>query len=152
MKFPLILLFCASLFFAKNATAQGPGCPDVDAGADQLLDCVTSCTNLTATIFQSGQTSDYTVSSIPYAPPFPFTGGTRVFINVDDEWTNTINLPFNFCFYGNMYTRIIIGTNGVLSFDLSNAGNTCEWFYTEPIPTPGPPPLGIYNNSINGAF
>ncbi|HXH19018.1 MAG TPA: gliding motility-associated C-terminal domain-containing protein [Chitinophagales bacterium] len=136
----------------SSLLAQAPGCPDVNAGIDQHLDCTTGCTTLSASIFQSGETSDYTVSSIPYAPPFPFTGGTQIFINIDDQWTNVINLPFNFCFYGNMYNQVIIGTNGVISFDLSYANNWCEWSFSAPIPTQGPPPAGIYNNSINGAY
>lgn len=154
MKSSLSLLLVLFLLLSHNLAAQAPGCPDVDAGPDQTLDCVTSCTNITATIFQSGETSDYTVSSIPFAPPFPFTGGNQVFINIDDRWTNVINLPFNFCFYGNMYNRVIVGTNGLISFDLSHANNTCQWQFSSSIPTPGPPTsgIGIYNNSINGAY
>jgi len=151
MKFRSVHLFFFLFIVLNNAGAQAPGCPDVDAGSDQNLNCTTNCTNLSATIFQSGATTDYSVASIAYAPPYPFTGGTRVFINVDDEWTGIINLPFNFCFYGNQYNRIIIGTNGVLSFDVSMANNFCAWNFNSSIPTPGPPP-GIYNNSINGAF
>lgn len=142
-----LLLICAC-----DAYSQAPGCPDVNAGPDQNLNCTANCTTLSAYVFQSGATDDYAVSSIPYAPPFPFTGGTQIFINIDDEWTSVINLPFNFCFYGNMYNKLVIGTNGVLSFDLSLASNWCEWNFTAPIPTPGPPPYGIYNNSVNGAY
>ncbi len=142
-----LLLICAC-----DAYSQAPGCPDVNAGPDQNLNCANNCTTLSASVFQSGATDDYSVSSIPYAPPFPFTGGTQIFINIDDEWTSVINLPFNFCFYGNMYNKLVIGTNGVLSFDLSLASNWCEWNFAAPIPTPGPPPNGIYNNSVNGAY
>ena len=28
----------------------------------------------------------------------------------------------------------------------------CEWSFSASIPAPGPPPSGIYNNSINGAY
>jgi gliding motility-associated-like protein len=129
-----------------------PGCPQIDAGNNVTLPCTQSCTTLNATLFQAGATTSYTVTSIPYAPPFPFTGGTQIFINIDDRWSNVINLPFSFCFYGNLYNQIVIGTNGLLTFDVSWANNFCQWRYNAPIPTPGPPPAGIYNNSINGAY
>jgi large repetitive protein len=116
------------------------------------LSCTQSCTQLTANVFQSGATTSYAVSSIPYNPPFPFTGGTQLFINQDDIWGGIINLPFSFCFYGNLYNQAVIGANGVITFDVSVANNRCEWSYSAPIPTPGPPPAGIYNNSINGAY
>lgn len=108
--------------------------------------------NLVAEVFETGATTDYTVSSVTYAPPFPFSGGTQIFINQDDIWSDVINLPFNFCFYGNQYDQIVIGANGVLTFDVSLANQACEWQFTASIPTPGPPNVGIYNNSINGAY
>lgn len=148
---PLIVFLCASIVVENTILAQ-PGCPQVDAGNNITLPCTQSCVTLTANVFQAGATTSYSVTSIPYAPPFPFTGGTQIFINIDDQWSNVINLPFNFCFYGNVYNQIVIGTNGLLTFDLSLANNWCEWNFSSPIPTPGPPPGGIYNNSINGAY
>lgn len=103
-------------------------------------------------MLQTGQTTSYGVISVPYAPPYPFTGGTPLFIGIDDIWSGVITLPFNFCYYGNIYNQIIIGANGLISFDLSFAGGFCEWQFGASIPTPGPPPGGIYNNSINGAY
>jgi large repetitive protein len=128
-----------------------PGCPQIDAGNNVTLPCTQTCATLNANVFQTGATTSYAVSSIPYSPPFPFTGGTQLFISVDDLWSDVMNLPFSFCFYGNLFNQILIGTNGLLSFDLSLANNVCLWIFNSPIPTPGPPP-GIYNNSINGAY
>jgi len=114
--------------------------------------------NLTANFLETGQTTTYAVSSIPFAPPFPLTGGTTIFIGIDDVWSNIINLPFNFCFYGTSYNQIIIGTNGLISFDISLANQWCAFEFSASIPTPGnQPPIGtaqtgIYNNSINGAY
>jgi gliding motility-associated-like protein len=145
------LLFVFSLFLLNSLLKAQPGCPAVDAGNNATLACTQPCTNLTANLIQAGATTDYTVSSIPYNPPYPFTGGAQLFINDDDIWGDVINLPFTFCFYGNAYTQLVIGANGLITFDLSVANNFCAWSYDSPIPTPGPPP-GIYNNSINGAF
>ena len=89
---------------------------------------------LTSTFLQTGETSTYEVDSIQYAPPFPFTGGTPLFIGIDDIFSDTIQLPFRVLFFGNTYDFIIIGANGVLSFDIANAG-VCDWAFTDPIPT-----------------
>ncbi|MBI2967083.1 MAG: gliding motility-associated C-terminal domain-containing protein [Bacteroidetes bacterium] len=141
------------LFAAPDIFSQAPGCPDISAGPDQNLTCLNNCTTLTATLIQSGQTSNYTVSSIPYAPPSPFTGGTQILINIDDVWGSVINLPFTFCFYGNFYNQIVVGANGLITFDVSQANQYCEWSFTASIPTPGPPSSGgLYNNTIMGAY
>lgn len=150
MKKVILLGFIAMFqFLISNAQT---GCPQINAGNDVTLSCTQTCTNLTANFFDVGATTNYTVASIPYNPPYPFTGGTQIFLNVDDIWSNVINLPFSFCFYGNTYNQILIGTNGVLTFDVSLANTRCEYSFSAPIPTPGPPPTGIYNNSINGAY
>ena len=36
----------------------------------------------------------------------------------DDQWSASINLPFPFTFYGNVYNSCIIGSNNVLSLTL----------------------------------
>ena len=132
--------------------AQGPGCPSVDAGPDISHNCSTACDTLTAIAAQAGATTGYSVSSIPYAPPFPFTGGTQLFLGIDDEFSPLLNLPFDFCFYDVTHTSLVVGTNGVIVFDPALASGYCEWSFTAPIPTPGPPPFGVYNNSINGVY
>ncbi|QAA82583.1 gliding motility-associated C-terminal domain-containing protein [Aequorivita sp. H23M31] len=132
--FLLIGIFVISL----SGFAQGPGHPNVDAGEDIVLDCNETCTDLTAEYLYTGDTSTYSVSSIPYDPPFPFMGGTPVAVNIDDRWSPMITLPFEFCFYGQVYTQMVIGSNGVVSFDLTqNPPNTrCEWSFDQSIPNP----------------
>src|SRR5690606_40011981 len=60
------------LLLSFTAFSQGPGCPNVYAGDDIELDCGEPCTDLTASYLDTGETTSYAVSSIPYAPPFPF--------------------------------------------------------------------------------
>ncbi len=153
MRFVYFMEFLLPVFlslFSINICAQ-TSCPTVTAGSDVALPCGTNCTNLTASFFQTGNTTSYTVASKPYTP-FPYTGGTQIIVQDDDIWSDVIDLPFAFCFYGNPYTQAIIGANGVICFDLAEAGNWCEWSFSSSIPTPGPPSAGIYNNSINGAY
>jgi len=148
----ILTLITSTVLLFSTLSAQPPGCPQIDAGANGVLPCTQNCATLTANVVQTGATTSYAVASIPYAPPFAFTGGTKVFVNEDDIWSDVIQLPFNFCFYGNTYTSAVIGANGLISFDVSQALDYCEYAFDAPIPTPGPPPAGIYNNSINGAY
>lgn len=143
--FLLIGMFVMSV----SGFAQGPGHPNVDAGDDVLLDCNETCTDLTATYMRTGDTNTYSVSSIPYDPPFPFMGGTPVAVNIDDRWSNAISLPFDFCFYGEAYTQMVIGSNAVVSFDLAqNAPNSfCEWDFDESIPNPN-----LFHAAVFGAY
>ena len=55
------------------------------------------------------------------------TGGTPTSLNIDDTWSDVIDLGFEFCFFGNTYSQILIGSNGVLSFELENAEGTNSW-------------------------
>ena len=127
------------LFFISFGTfAQGPGCPNVNAGTDVELDCGDPCTDLSATFLQTGETTSYEITSIPYDPPFPATGGTPVSVNTDDVWSPAIPLPFEFCFYGVAYDEMLIGSNGVITFDLVNntPSGYCAWSFDESIPDP----------------
>ncbi|KJJ38483.1 gliding motility-associated C-terminal domain-containing protein [Aequorivita vladivostokensis] len=132
------LLFISFITLSFTAVAQGPGCPNVYAGEDVELDCGTPCTDLTASFLNTGETTSYDVSSIPYDPPFPFTGGTSVSVNTDDVWSPAIQLPFDFCFFGETYTEMVIGSNAVVSFDLVNnpPNGYCSWSFDESVPDP----------------
>ncbi|KAA3625098.1 MAG: gliding motility-associated C-terminal domain-containing protein [Flavobacterium sp.] len=143
------------LFFISSvALAQGPGCPNVDAGADVDLDCGVDCVDLTASFLQTGETTSYEVTSIDYSPPFPFTGGTPVSVNTDDVWSPIIPIPFDFCFFGETYSEMIIGSNGVVAFDFTQSDTTpngfCQWSFepTETIPDP----VELFRTTIFGAY
>ena len=76
---------------------------------------------LTTDIIAFGRhTNDYTVTQIPYAPPFPFNEGTPVTADDDDKWIPRdnpgVDLPFTFSFFGQNYNRVYPGTNGLISF------------------------------------
>lgn len=45
----------------------------------------------------------------------------------DDWWSNSIPIPFSFSFYGSSYNNLIIGSNGIVSFDVAQAGTNCAW-------------------------
>lgn len=130
----LVLVVNFSLF------SQTIPCPFVNAGPDQTADCSSAqgCSNLTATFLDIRETSSYTVESIPHTPPIPYNqgGGTGVSINTDDVWSNGINLPFTFCFFGQTYNQLLIGSNGNLSFNMGSAGGFCPWSFSASCPSP----------------
>ena len=124
-----LIIFLPSLFFG-----QAPGCPDIQVD-DETVDCNNPCVDLVATNLHTGETTQYNVSSITYAPPYPFTGGTSAFVGIDDIFSTVITIPFDFCFYGNTYNQLVIGANGLISFDVSLAGTFCQYSYTASIPS-----------------
>ena len=129
-------------------TSGGFGLNDVNPPA---IDCTTSgCANLEATYLQLGETTNYTVEAIPYAPPYQFNCMQNpVSVNIDDVWSPVINLPFNFCFYGNSYSSCVVGSNGILCFDTSRASTSSGWAFSNNLPsTTG----ALFANSIYGVY
>ncbi|MCL9805529.1 T9SS type B sorting domain-containing protein [Flavobacterium amniphilum] len=117
-------------------------------------------------------TNNYDVTSIPYAPQYSFTTGTQInSTNEDDIWSVSVPLPFPFCFYGRNYTHVIVGSNGIVSFNINPAavggtaggtelptstavtggspgGTGCDYALTGPIPSA----TFIERNAIYGVY
>ena len=111
------------------------------------VDCTDGCFPLSADVQQVGQTTQYDIISIPNNPPYPYDQGTVAFVGDDDIWSEAIDLPFDFCFFGNTYDEIVVGANGVLSFDTWLAGGDCAWAFDQHMHNAG----GVtYQNSIKG--
>jgi gliding motility-associated-like protein len=97
-------------------------CSIIYAGEDTAF-CEGTSTDLTATYHLLGQdTTSYEINSQNGCPTPGITGGTPTSLDIDDTWSDVIDLGFEFCFFGDTYSQIIIGSNGVLSFELENAG------------------------------
>lgn len=45
----------------------------------------------------------------------------------DDSWSGVVNMGFTFNFYGNNYSQCVIGSNCIISFDLTEANGYCSW-------------------------
>jgi hypothetical protein len=52
---------------------------------------------------------------------------TSAYITVDDAFSDTVNLGFSFSFYGNTYTKCVVGANGNISFNDSLATQYDPW-------------------------
>ena len=128
-------------------------CSQLEAGDDVTVDCTNNCTTLTAEVFPGigAATDTYEINgAIPC--PIPATGGvTPTSIYVDDEWSGVITLPFTFYYFGQPYNYIIIGDNGVVSFDTNRSGQTagghCAWSFNQTLPN-----SGLFRNTIFGAY
>ena len=96
-------------------------CSIIYAGEDTGF-CAGASTNLTAVYHPLGQdTTSYDVTTQQGCPSPPLTGGVPTSLEIDDRWSDVIDLGFEFCFFGGTYSQILIGSNGVLSFELDNA-------------------------------
>ena len=133
-----IALVFGGVFILGISYAQFPGCPSVNAGNDVNLTCADPCVQLNASVFESGATDSYSVSAIAHTPPIAYNepGGNPVSVNTDDVWSPTINLPFDFCFYGQNYTTVKVGSNGALELGPAISGGVHPWSYTASVPSP----------------
>ena len=84
------------------------------------------------------------VTSIPYAPPFPFDAGSPVPGNyADDKYLYAFDLPFKFCFFGEEYEQVVVGTNGIITFNTDLANEYCPWSFSVSLPNSSLPTNAI---------
>ncbi|WP_422105639.1 T9SS type B sorting domain-containing protein [Winogradskyella sp.] len=128
--------------------ASTPGNPFVDAGDDIIIDCDETCATLNAEFLDIGETNTYSITQIPFVPPFPFQGLTNsVNTNIDDAWNDPEALPFDFCFFDVIRTDFQVGSNGVIRFDVDagDAGNAYQLNAGDDLPNNSNPTLGEAN-------
>ena len=93
---------------------------------------------------------DYMVEQIPYDESnmlFAYNEGNSINASQDDQWLSGVQLPFVFHFFGQPYTTVYPGTNGLISLTprfSEGISLSCAWAYGQP---PTSPP---YNVSIQG--
>lgn len=131
-----------------NVLSGGLGLSGADAPP---TNCASgSCVTLEASYLQVNQPTNYTVASIPYAPPYQFNClKNPVSVNDDDVWSPIVNLPFNFCFFGTNYSQCLISSNGAITFDLTNntPGGYSGWSFTNNLPS-----TNLFRNAIFGVY
>ena len=139
---PLVLLLSVHQLHAQSCIATGLN------GTVINLPCGVNCAPLSFKVPHLKSTSDYSVLSVPYQP-FSYTSPTSTEITevyIDDKYSNLINLPFSFCFYDSIYSKCVVGSNGIITFDETQAGkNNAYTLYTssggpQPIPYSGGTP------------
>lgn len=71
----------------------------------------------------------YTVEEIAYDPPDPtFHGGQHLDITSDDQYCSTpTQIAFPFYFFGKRKTQFVVGSNCIVTFDSTAAGQYCPY-------------------------
>lgn len=143
---------CIPAIFEQSTGATGfPGTSmgmyQVDSTTTSTNEIVFNCNEpivmLETTVNIPGvSTYDYTVSSIPFVPPFPWYGAglTLVPNTHDDMWLGVKPLTpvgsldtFSFSFYGFDYQNCSPNTNGAISFN-NNPFGAAGWSFNQQIP------------------
>jgi hypothetical protein len=119
------------LFVFNSLKAQLPAAAfSFNCTKDTVTPCGQTCITLTAMVPAVNEFSNqYTVNKTACFRPnvMPDVPGTSTNLDLDDIYTPALTLPFNFPFYGFLYNSLVIGTNGSVSFDISNAGGFTQW-------------------------
>lgn len=124
-----IFVFLAGFFFGhfQAQTCLTAAAKDLAGNTDVTVDCSyplnNGCLPLTVEYPKIFETSSYLVAPVAYSPVVPYNSGTSLNANFDDEFSSSIPIPFNFCFFGNSYSNVVIGSNGLITFDLGQRGN-----------------------------
>ncbi|MFM1931037.1 MAG: hypothetical protein RL226_340 [Bacteroidota bacterium] len=137
-----------ALLSAAWIQTTGQVCPDIQNFQlpDSLSASCNECVIIDAPPFeQFYESTSYTVESVPWnGLPYPTNTGTAVVGGIDDTWSTLIPMGFSFCFYNTAYSNIVIGSNGVVTFDASDANGFCPWSYTAALPSAALPNNAIF--------
>lgn len=151
-KFYTLLILITLGFCYQESKAQLPyikPCYGINAGNDTAV-CSNVCTNATRVAipqYDNRATNTYLVQQMNMPTPAYNTTGNNVIVDLDDIWSSIVNIGFNFCFFGATYNKIVIGANGLVSFNTAYANAYCQWSYTGGIPDVAKP-----INSIMGPY
>ncbi len=110
-------------------------------------DTVLACGTVTLSITPppgGDATNSYNMTTVPYLPD-PYSG-TDAFTSLnygDDNYSDSIGIGFNFCFYGSSYNVLAVSSNNYISFNVptlaanfSLNGGYSSWELDDPIPDP----------------
>ncbi|RMZ58503.1 hypothetical protein D1632_12900 [Chryseobacterium nematophagum] len=153
MKKKLQFLFLLIGIFVFSQTVITPvkvkdsfGNEDLNVTCNNNLD-PNGCLTLNVEYPVLKQTTSYEVNSQPYAPPIAMNEGKPLNANYDDLFAVKLDLPFKFCFFNQYFDALVVGSNGMVTFDLSQLGNinypNVQWQN---------PNVSLPKNSIFGAY
>ncbi|WP_213188580.1 T9SS type B sorting domain-containing protein [Cloacibacterium caeni] len=143
-----IAILLISFSFFKAQTASDFFISDAKNEREVLVNCNYplvngNCVALTANYPSFKQTDNYAVSSINYTP-YAVVNKTVITGNLDDSFSEIIDLPFKFCFYGQVYKQLVIGSNGMISFDTFQANQANPANFSEALPNQNLPKEAIF--------
>lgn len=143
-----ITILLVSFSFFKAQTASDFFISDARNEKEVLVNCNYplvngNCVALSANYPSFKQTDNYAVSSINYTP-YAVVNKTVITGNLDDSFSEIIDLPFKFCFYGQVYDHLVIGSNGMISFDTDQANQANPANFSEALPNQNLPKEAIF--------
>lgn len=144
----IITLFVISVGFFKSQSQSDFYISDRQGNQNLVIDCNYplddgNCVALSANYPSFKQTDNYAVSSINYTP-YAVVNKTVITGDLDDSFSGIIDLPFKFCFYGQVYNQLVIGSNGMISFDTYQANQANPANFSEALPNPNLPKEAIF--------
>lgn len=152
MRNVLLFLFCLLSFkiFSQSplqvTVSDSSGNENFNVSCSNNLDA-TGCLLLNVKYPKLKETSGYTLSTEAYNLPVPLTQGTALNANYDDLFAEKLDLPFKFCFFRQSFQSVIVGSNGMITFDIDQLGKinfpNVDWANPNP---------NLPHNSIFGAY
>src|SRR5258706_4603369 len=134
----LALIFFCVICLSDSLFAQ------INTGLNGIvinLPCNQNCITRDFKVPHLKSTSDYNVTTIAYNPyQYVTVGGTEdPNIYNDDRYSSMFDLPFPFCFYDSLFTKVSVGSNGIITFDYgllacNPATLTAAWDIANTIP------------------
>jgi len=98
-------------------------------------------------MFHCSNPSGYAVQSIPFDPPVAFNTGTIYNFMFDDRYSSLFDISFPFCFFNTPYDSLVVGSNGLVSFNKQYANQYCPWSFINNCPS-----ISLPLNSIFGVY
>ena len=122
-----------ALLITLSVLVQAQNSFTFSCNKDTVVNCSQSCFTIKAKIPNvKANSGTYTVvqnnAGGCFNPPVPpDLPGLPTNLTIDDKYSDSIDLPFTFPFWGLPYNRVIISANGLISFDVSNALLTTDY-------------------------
>jgi len=146
----VLLLFIGVFFFSQ--IPLGVKIKDISGNENFLVSCTNNldangCLQLQVEYPVLKATTSYNLTSEVYNPAIPLNQGTALNANFDDLFAAKLDLPFSFCFFNQNFNALVVGSNGMVTFDLSQLGNINypNVFWQNPNPS-------LPKNSIFGTY
>jgi hypothetical protein len=129
---PKLIALALCLVSCFSIHAQIPTAAFSFSCTKDTIVCNRNCISITTTIPDIRGTDSYKVKRLDCFTQSvsPAAPGTSLAFGEDDKYSGVLTLPFDFPFYDSVYNSLVVSTNGVISFDLNNAGAFSPWQIT----------------------
>lgn len=130
-----ITFLCQALTYAQQNNAL-PNITVTDESGNEsvLVNCdypydENRCFKLKANYSAINESTSYEVKAITYKNPIAnASSNTIIEVSGDDVWSNVLELPFEFCYFGDTYNQFVLSDNGVITFNTENANKKSQFF------------------------